>query len=121
MAVNKKSQLKIPPQNLEAEQAVLGSVLIDKNAIFRVSDLLVPDDFYLPQHERIYEAILSLYEKHQPIDVLSLTNYLKERETLKEVGGSAYLAELTNQVSSASHVASLCDDRKGKKGPARPH
>lgn len=115
MAVNKKSQLKIPPQNLEAEQAVLGSVLIDKNAIFRVSDLLVPDDFYLPQHERIYEAILSLYEKHQPIDVLSLTNYLKERETLKEVGGSAYLAELTNQVSSASHVAHYATIVKEKK------
>jgi replicative DNA helicase len=112
---SKKSQLKIPPQNVEAEQAVLGAVLIDKNAIFRVSDLLVPDDFYLPQHERIYESILALYEKHQPIDVLSLTNYLKERETLKEVGGSTYLAELTNQVSSASHVQHYATIVKEKK------
>jgi replicative DNA helicase len=111
----KKSQLKLPPQNLEAEQAVLGSVLIDKNAIFRVSDVLVPNDFYTPAHERIYEAILSLYEKHQPIDVLSLTNYLKERETLKEVGGSTYLADLTNQVSSASHVQHYATIVKEKK------
>ena len=115
MPPTKKSQLKLPPQNLEAEQTVLGAVLIDKNAIFRVADLLVPDDFYLPQHERIYEAILSLYEKHQPIDVLSLTTYLKEKDLLKEVGGSTYLAELTNQVSSASHVQHYATIVKEKK------
>jgi replicative DNA helicase len=115
MPPTKKSQLKLPPQNLEAEQTVLGAVLIDKNAIFRVADLLVPNDFYLPQHERIYEAILSLYEKHQPIDVLSLTTYLKEKELLKEVGGSTYLAELTNQVSSASHVQHYATIVKEKK------
>ncbi len=115
MPPTKKSQLKLPPQNLEAEQTVLGAVLIDKNAIFRVADLLVPSDFYSPQHERIYEAILSLYEKHQPIDVLSLTTYLKEKETLKDVGGSTYLAELTNQVSSASHVQHYATIVKEKK------
>ncbi|HUC31479.1 MAG TPA: replicative DNA helicase [Candidatus Paceibacterota bacterium] len=115
MPASKKSQLKLPPQNLEAEQAVLGSVLIDKNAIFRVADILVAEDFYTPQHERIYKAILSLYEKRQPIDVLSLTNYLKEHELLKEVGGSAYLADLTNHVSSASHVAHYATIVKEKK------
>ncbi len=111
----KKSQLKLPPQNLEAEQAVLGSLLIDKNAIFRVSDLLVPNDFYTPAHERIYEAVLALYEKHQPIDVLSLTNYFKERELLKDIGGSTYLADLTNQVSSSSHVQHYATIVKEKK------
>jgi replicative DNA helicase len=100
----KRSELKIPPQNLEAEQTVLGSVLIDKNAIFRVADLLVPEDFYDPRHGRIYEAILTLHEKRQPIDVLSLTTFLKEKESLKEVGGSGYLADLTNQVTTSSHV-----------------
>ncbi len=104
MATSKKAQLKIPPQNLDAEQAVLGSVLIDKNAIFRVADLLVPDDFYDPKHEKIYEAILDLYAKQKPIDVLSLTNYLKEKDVLAVCGGSSYLAELTNQVTTASHV-----------------
>lgn len=112
---SKKAQLKVPPQNLEAEQAVLGSVLIDKNAIFRVADLLLPEDFYVPAHERIYAAILHLYEKQQPIDVFSLTNYLKEHETLKDVGGSSYLAELTNQVATASHVAHYAGIVKEKK------
>jgi len=111
----KKSQLKLPPQNLEAEQAVLGSVLIDKNAIYRVADILLPEDFYTPSHERIYKAILSLYEKHQPIDVLSLTNFLKENEWLKDIGGSAYLADLTNHVSNASHVQHYATLVKEKK------
>ncbi len=100
----KRSELKVPPQNLDAEQIVLGSVLIDKNAIFRVADLLVPKDFYSPAHEKIFDAILTLHEKHQPVDVLSLTNYLKEQDTLKDIGGSSYLAELTNQVTTASRV-----------------
>ena len=58
MPAAKKSQLKLPPQNLDAEAAVLGSVLIDKNAIFQVADILAPSDFYSPQHEKIFEAIL---------------------------------------------------------------
>jgi len=102
MAVTKKSQLKLPPQNLEAEQAVLGAVLIDKNAIYRVADILIPEDFYTPTHERIYKAILSLYEKHQPIDVLSLTNFLKEHEWLTEIGGSAYLTYRAHRTSSTT-------------------
>ncbi len=112
---SKKPGLKLPPQNKEAEAAVLGSILIDKNAIFRVADILVAEDFYLPQHEAIYRAILVLYEKHQPIDVLSLTTYLKEQEQLQSVGGSAYLAELTNQVSNASHVQHYAQLVKEKK------
>ncbi len=104
MAANKKAQLKIPPQNLEAEAAVLGSILIDKNAIVRVADVLAPEDFYSPAHGKIYESILALWEKRQPIDVLSLTNFLKERDLLAGIGGSGYLAELTNQVTTASHV-----------------
>jgi replicative DNA helicase len=96
--------LKIPPQNLEAEQTVLGSLLIDKNAIFKVADILTPPDFYTPAHERIFDAILALYERRQPIDVLSVTNLLKEKGLLTDVGGSGYLADLTNQVTTASHV-----------------
>ncbi len=95
---------KLPPQNLEAEQTVLGSILIDKNAIFKVADQLRPDDFYAPAHEKIYQTILELFEKHQPIDILTLTNKLKEKEVLGDVGGSAYLAELTNQVTTAAHL-----------------
>ncbi|HVN26755.1 MAG TPA: replicative DNA helicase [Candidatus Paceibacterota bacterium] len=115
MPIPKKTDLKVPPQNLEAEQNVLGSLLIDKNAIFRIADQLTADDFYVPAHARIFEAIVSLYEKRQPIDVLSLTTFLKDRETLKDVGGSAYLAELTNHVTTASHVAHYAGIVRDKK------
>ncbi len=70
---------KLPPQNIEAEQSVLGSILIDKNAIIKVADRLSPQDFYSPAHEKIFETILELYEKRQPIDILTLTNRLKEK------------------------------------------
>ncbi|OGY99591.1 MAG: replicative DNA helicase [Candidatus Liptonbacteria bacterium RIFCSPLOWO2_01_FULL_52_25] len=113
--MSKKSQLKIPPQNLEAEQAVLGSILIDKNAIFRVADVLVSKDFYSPANEKIYETMLELYEKRQPIDLLTLTSRLKENDVLKEIGGSSYLADLTNQVATASHVADYAKSVKEKK------
>lgn len=115
MATLKKSQLKIPPQNLEAEQAVLGAILIDENAIFRAADLLIPSDFYFPAHETIFNAILELYQKHQPIDVLSLTNRLKEKEQLKNIGGSAYLADLTSAIATASHVEHYAKIVKDKK------
>lgn len=95
---------KVPPHNLEAEQAVLGALLIDKNAIIKVVDAVSAQDFYLPAHERIFAGIVDLYEKSQPIDILSLTNYLKEKKQLSDVGGSAYLAELTNQIATAGHA-----------------
>ncbi len=97
-------KLKLPPQNVEAEQSVLGSLLIDKNAILKVADVLTADDFYNPVHEKIFATILELYEKRQPIDILSVTNRLKERNLLSAIGGSSYLADLTNQVTTSSHV-----------------
>jgi replicative DNA helicase len=100
----KKSQLKLPPQSIEAEQSVLGAMLIDKNAIIRIADVLTPEDFYLPAHEKIFETMLELYSKRQPIDILSVTSRLKEKELLKDIGGSSYLAELANQVPTASHL-----------------
>jgi len=111
----KKSQLKIPPQDLELEQSVLGSLLIDKSSIIKVADLLTPKDFYSPAHEKIFAAILELYEKNQPIDILSLTTRLKEKDILKETGGSSYLAELTNKVPTASHVDHYAKVVKEKK------
>jgi len=93
-------------------------LLIDKNAIFRVADTLAARDFYDPKHEKIYEAILELHEKRQPIDLVTLTGLLKERNLLKDIGGSAYLAELTNQVATASHAeqyAKVVRDRKASR------
>src|SRR3990167_9422943 len=115
----KKSDLKVPPHNPEAEQSVLGSLLIDKNAVTKVADLLVPADFYSPAHEKIYATILELYERRQPIDILTLTNRLKEQDDLKNVGGSGYLAELTNQVATSSHVEHFAEITESAFGPAQ--
>ncbi len=96
--------VKLPPQNLEAEQSVLGALLIDKEAMLRVADILVPKDFYKPSHERIYDVIMRLYERREPIDTLSVTTKLKEDGVFKDIGGSTYLAELVNGVPTSSHV-----------------
>lgn len=115
MATPKPQKLKLPPQNLEAESAVLGSVLIDKNAIYRVADLLTPPDFYSPANEMIFDAVLTLHEKRQPIDVMTVTNFLKEKNVLASIGGSSYLADLTNQVTTASHVTHYAEIVKKNK------
>lgn len=109
------NKLKLPPQNVEAEQAVLGGILIDKNAIFKVADVLTASDFYSPVHERVYSAILELYEKHQPIDVVSVGNRLKEAGNLKDIGGSSYLAELTNRIATSSHITHYAQLVKEKR------
>lgn len=105
MAQSQKSNLRVPPQNIEAEQSVLGSLMLDKDAIIKVADLVRSDDFYKGDHGRIYEAILELYEDREPIDVLSLANRLEEKGNLDSVGGSGYLASLVNAVPSAANVA----------------
>ncbi len=112
---NKKTELKLPPQNNEAEQTVLGSILIEPEAILKVIDILVPADFYNPSHEEIYKAIFELYEKHQPVDVMTVGNRLKENGMLKDVGGSTYLADLVNRVTTASNVAHYAQIVREKK------
>ncbi len=104
-----ESQAKIPPQNLDAEASLLGAILIDTDAIVKIADSLSPDDFYDDRHKRIFEAVLQLYEKHSPIDVLTLSNQLKASGLLEMVGGSAYLTELTNFVPTAAHVEQYAD------------
>jgi len=94
----------IPPNNKEAEQSILGSILIDKDAIIKIVDLIEPTDFYHDTHRLIYEAMLDLYSRHDPIDLLTLANLLEERKTLDSLGGPAYLAELTSSVPTATHV-----------------
>ncbi len=96
---------KLPPQNIEAEQSVLGSLMIDKNAILKVADFLQPKDFYKGSHQEIYSSMQALFEKGEPIDLLSVTTHLKEREKLEAVGGNSYLTELINAVPTATHVA----------------
>lgn len=107
--------IKLPPQNLEAEAAVLGSLMLDKDAVIKVADVLVPEDFYKPVHAKIYESVLTLFEKHQPIDILSVTNRLRESNMLAEIGGSSYLTELVNGVPTAFHVNHYAKIVKEKK------
>ena len=102
---NFESSEKLPPQNIEAEQSLLGSLMLDKNAVVKVADFLTKKDFYRGTHQKIYQAALDLFEKGEPIDLLSLSNRLKEKELLEEVGGSGYLTELVNSVPTASHIS----------------
>jgi replicative DNA helicase len=92
------------PSNVDAEQAVLGALLLDPDAIGRVAAFLRPHDFYLEKHAWIYEAILDLHEQREPIDFLSVVSRLEQREKLTTVGGSAYLTTLLNAVPTAAHV-----------------
>lgn len=96
--------LKLPPQNLEAERSVLGALMLDKNAIINVGDILLPEDFYKPAHAKIYDSILKLYEKREPIDYLTVTAKLRDENLLKEVGGDTYISELMESVPTSAHV-----------------
>ncbi len=95
---------RIPPQNLEAEQSLLGSLLIDQDAMIKVGDMVRPEDFYRGAHKSIFEAIQTLFAKHEPVDILTIGNQLEESNKLKDVGGRAYLVELSNTVPTAGHV-----------------
>lgn len=98
------THVRIPPHSIEAEQSVLGALMLDKDAIIKVADLVRVGDFYKEDHNRIYEAMLALYEEREPIDVLSLANRMEEKKELERVGGSGYLASLVNSVPSASNI-----------------
>jgi replicative DNA helicase len=95
---------KIPPQNLEAEQSLLGALLIDKESIIKIADILNENDFYKDSHKILFEAIKELYSRHEPIDIISLTNRLEEKGQLEAIGGRTYLAQLSNFVATSSHI-----------------
>ncbi len=104
MAKDKKESTQLPPQDIEAEQSVLGSLMIDNNAIVKVADWLTAEDFYRQVHKIIYQAMFDLFEKSEPIDLRSLSSRLQEMNKLKEIGGKGYLTELVNSVPTATHV-----------------
>ncbi|PIR72459.1 MAG: replicative DNA helicase [Candidatus Nealsonbacteria bacterium CG10_big_fil_rev_8_21_14_0_10_36_24] len=97
-------QEKLPPQNIEAEKSLLGCLMLDKNAIIKVGDFLRPKDFYRQNHQQIYQVILELFEKDEPIDLLVVSSRLKEKNLLEEIGGNSYLTELINTVPTATHI-----------------
>ncbi len=95
---------KLPPQALPLEEAVLGALMLDKNALSIVLDILRPESFYLDAHQEIYRAMLHLFERSQPIDLLTVMEEMKKQGTLEAGGGPGYLAELTNKVASAANI-----------------
>lgn len=96
--------LRIPPHSAEAEESVIGALLLDRDAIIVVAEFLMPFHFYDDRHKEIFECILELYEERVPIDVLTVAERLKKRKVLKKVGGASLLAELANKVPTAAHV-----------------
>ena len=95
---------RVPPQNLEAEQAVLGAMLIEKEAIARVTELLKGGDFYREAHRLIFEAMLDLYNRNEAVDMITVIELLKREDNLEKVGGIAYVTSLANSVPTAANV-----------------
>ncbi len=94
----------VPPQNLEAEQSLLGSVLLENEALFKALEIIKTDDFYRESHRQIYQAMLDLYEKNEPADLITVTEVLKRKNKLDEVGGASYLADLLEKIPTAANI-----------------
>lgn len=98
-------QDKLPPQNIEAEESLISSILIDNNTLSDIVEVLTPDDFYRSSHQKIFEVCLKLYEQNEPIDLVTLNNALKENGDLEKVGGTSFLAKLLDTVPVAANAA----------------
>ena len=112
MAQQRKSppaEGKIPPHNLDAEMSLLGAILIDEEVLTDVMDKVKAEDFYEKRHQRIFAAIIRLFELHRPIDLLTLSDELEKKDDLETVGGSSYLNELTNYVPTAANAATYAE------------
>ncbi len=101
---NLKKELRVPPHSLDAEKAVLGSVMLRKDALYDINDIITPESFYSEKHKLIYNIMLALATKNDPIDIVSIKTKLEEQHMLEQAGGAAYLAELVHTVPSASSV-----------------
>jgi len=113
MPVNKQpfanTNLRVPPNDQETEQALLGSILISPQSLRDITDFLKADDFYVNKHQKIYRAMMALADRSEPVDLISVSSKLKDDNLLEGIGGSSYLAELTNKVPSASNIKHYAD------------
>ncbi|MDD5738846.1 MAG: replicative DNA helicase [Candidatus Pacebacteria bacterium] len=110
-----RTQDKLPPQNIPAEKSLLGCLMIDQDAIYKVADFLQIKDFYKPTHQIIFESIIELFTKREPVDLLSVSSKLSEYQKLEETGGASYLTDLINTVPTASnvlHYAKIIQDKR---------
>ncbi len=104
VSISTTSIERVPPQNLEAEQGVLGSMLLDRDAIARVVELIRSEDFYRDAHRRVYETMVELFERGEPVDLITVTDRLRDKGQLDDVGGAAYVTALLNAVPTAANV-----------------
>ena len=105
---------KLPPQSLEAEMSILGGILIDNDAINRVLEILLPEDFYRESHRKIFQAMMRLSDQREPSDLITMTDILRKQGELEEVGGAAYLATLVDYVPTAANISYYCKIVKEK-------
>ncbi|MHC4457617.1 MAG: replicative DNA helicase [Planctomycetota bacterium] len=105
---------KLPPQNIEAEESLLSAILIDNGVLDHVTEILSPDDFYKSAHQKIFSAIIELYKNNEPVDLVTLTNKLREKSYLEKIGGAIYLAKLLDSVPmavNAKHYAGIIHEK----------
>jgi len=95
---------KLPPQNLEAEQSVLGAILLENEALPKSLEIVRPEDFYRESHRQIFQAMIELFEKNEPPDLITLTEHLRKKTKLEEIGGASYLASLSDAIPTAANV-----------------
>jgi replicative DNA helicase len=101
---SEKEVLRVPPHNLDAEKSVLGGVLLEDKAISRVLDILRPEDFYHENHMKIFSAMIDLFNKNEPVDIVTLSDVLKKKEKLDDAGGLAYLTSLVDDIPTAANI-----------------
>ena len=95
---------RMPPHNMEAEQSVLGCMLLDKESVATATDFLDSDDFYADAHKEIFQSMVEIYDRGEPVDLVTVTEQLRQRGTLEAVGGVAYLSDLSMAVPSTANI-----------------
>jgi replicative DNA helicase len=113
--IQNKTPDKLPPQNIQAEQSLLGCIMLDKDSIIKVVDFVKAEDFYKNAHKEVFQTMVELYEKTEAIDILSVSSRLKEKHKLEEIGGSSYLTSLINTVPTSTHVMNYAKIVRHKK------
>ncbi len=108
MAISEITSVRVPPQNLEAEQSVLGSILLDNAALNRSLEIVSEEDFYRTAHQMVYRSMVALSERNEPVDQITLTDYLRGTGELEQVGGASFIAELVQMVPSAANIRYHC-------------
>jgi len=111
---NDSAPYNLPPQNIEAEESIISAILVDNNTLLDVIEILAPEDFYRTAHQKIYAAITDLFDKTEPIDLVTLANRLKEKGQLEEIGSASHLAHLVDTVPlavNAQHYAKIVHDK----------